>query len=632
MPNEKPVLKGFTEENWTKRWEIIEKIVDLARKDRAPHQMAEEFKIDRKEVNKYLQILASIENNDSYIGAINNSLVVLSDKIIAMDHNPGPDDYNHRYIGMGKFGKVKLGMDKEGNPYALKVERQKSDVKSLREKNIMKKIGVLVGAVSYQTSTQKPWIDEKPISEKLQTVMTLISGEQLSKYFDYNSSRYRFFDSTEKLLIGLGIIRAIDALNDKGIAHRDSTLANFMLDITQLPPDLTIHNIDDYLAGKLPGYDFAKLIREIDWGLACEIPIDGSEIHIPGLTYVLEYTAPEYYFNGACSRLSESYTVAKLLGKDIGITDAVLSSITPRELTVSVRQYETDNDKLNSFVRKYAGSSETDRQELQTELQKLIFVRDESMKNLAQKLTQYPPSERPSLSELYSHLQQSLKTNLESIHKASAFRVPLITPAMSSSSMPLSSASYAEHSSSAAASSALGLSSGPSQGSSSLPKPESSVPLFSSKITAAERNKFIATFCMSNNADLTENMINAQSLNDLHEISRFLDSPELSPMISMLAGDFPEKIKAAISTLESSSSFSAIKTVGGRNDFLSSVCLSSDPDIIEKTIQTQSLDDLREMVRFLDGKDLNPLVSALMGDLKEKVEVEISKRKISPST
>lgn len=409
-------LKGYTVDNWDKRWDVIEEAVNLALGDRFENHLPQEFKLERRELATYLERVALSKGYHSFkdladalqLGKIENSVVVLNHKIILMDHNPGAEGYASRYLGEGKFGRAKLGMDRLGNAYTIKNERRKADLISNHEQAIMKKAGIFQGVIYRETHTQKPWIDKDAIHEKMLSVMSYVPGEPINKYLDRRESLYKRFTELEKKVISLAILKMVDEINQKGIAHRDHNLNNIMFDINQLPPNLDEIDLSEYIQGKNPHYNFMKMVGLVDWGLAYEIPIDGSEISI-NRPFSYYHTAPEYYAHKLCSRHSETFTIAKMLIEDLGMNFDLLREVCPNSVYSKLYALESvTNRRLDALKRANHASDPNERQTLITLHDNLT----EDQKNLTDQLRAllliFPPTDRPTIAQLCHFLTTSI--------------------------------------------------------------------------------------------------------------------------------------------------------------------------------------------------------------------------------
>lgn len=334
-------LQGIQNEHLQARWKIINEVVLLAKQERtAAEQPSDSFKIDRKQLKNYLAVIAlnlqiSPEQliQELGIAPFDNAIIVLGDKTILMDHNPGDADYKTRYAGFGAYGKVKQGIDESGNLYAIKIERKKEVATSEKERQIMLKTGNLIGTIDRQTSTPKPWLDSKTIQEKEMTIMPWIEGKPL-KELNKPGLQREFPQLSEQereqlsYIIALATIKSIERLNDIGIAHRDIKADNFLVDLKHLPSDLSTVNLNDYLQDKDPTCQFSKLVTAIDFGLSMEVPKDGSSIPVPEseMHRATNTTAPEYFTDASCSIKSDAFQMPLLLNNFFGINTSEVSS------------------------------------------------------------------------------------------------------------------------------------------------------------------------------------------------------------------------------------------------------------------------------------------------------------------
>lgn len=446
MKTSRKDIKGFTPKNWEQRWDILEEVANIALLEKFNLGLPKEFKIERQALPRYLEAVAKQQGYRSYqelaqhlnIGNIDNAIIVLAHKVIVMDHNPGPENYNTRYLGEGKFGKVKVGIDREGNQFAIKSQRHRLDARSERELAIMRKMGMLVGTVYRSTTTDKAWIDNKPISKKELSVMKLIEGESLSEYINIRGKHYHPFKHIEREIIALGLIQAIDRLNDLGIAHRDHSLENFMFDISQLPPDLTQIDITAYLAGKDPNYDFTKLIREVDWGLAAEIPTDGSSCTLQSpVSFAYDRTAPEFYINNkSCSRASEAYTLAKLIREQLYIHNDFVNAACPPALAAAMKQYEIFVKKTLAFTTTFRALDSTEKQEHTANNELLFKQLMAETTALKEAFFAFPPSTRLSLAALADGFKAHITADAYSLKQPLSYSPTSNSP---------SSSNYAEY-------------------------------------------------------------------------------------------------------------------------------------------------------------------------------------------
>lgn len=432
MAAEGQYLKDFTEVNWELRWDIIEAAVSLAKNYRQLRNLPlTDFKISKKELDSYIHEVAKNRGytssddlfHDLNVGKIQNSIIVLGQKLIAMDHNPGLGTYSERYIGQGKFGKVKLGMDKDKNLYAIKSERGRPTQVSEREQAIMLKIGVLVGFVHR--------VDKLGIKEKELSVMTLLPGVELKRCLDHRDLIHYNFSALEKMIIGLGIVCAINKLNEQGVAHRDIKPANILIDLNQLPKKINLENIDNYLNSLDPTCNFSKLIHVIDWGLSTEIPINGDEVMLSDLTQAsMSHTAPEFYVSKTCSRHSESYAVADLLMKNLGIDCPLLRIMCPYEIRRKVIEFEKASLELvmlrNGFKNE---KDQAKKQEFRKSISELKSKKETIHVELKALLDYYPPASRPTLRNLNDALSVMIQEALIDIEKANELREGVIEEA-----------------------------------------------------------------------------------------------------------------------------------------------------------------------------------------------------------
>lgn len=334
-------LKDFQHENLQARWKIINEVVLLAKQERSrADQPIEGFKIDRKQLKGYLDVIAQNLKTSSDeliqdfgIVPFENSIIVLGDRTILMDHNPGSADYKARYAGFGAYGKVKQGIDENGKLYAIKIERKRDMATSEKEQQIMLKTGNLIGTLDRQTSTAKLWLDKKPIQEKEMTIMPWIEGKSLRELDTLglqNAYPQLTAQEREQLLyiIALGTIKSIERLNNMGVAHRDIKADNFLVDLNHLPSDLSKIDLEDYLEDKDPNCQFSKLVTAVDFGLSIEVPPDGTSVSVPisERARATNTTAPEYFTDAVCSIHSDAFQIPLLLNHFFHINTSEIST------------------------------------------------------------------------------------------------------------------------------------------------------------------------------------------------------------------------------------------------------------------------------------------------------------------
>ena len=397
---------------WKAVWKLVNKMVNersIIKPDK------QNFKINRREIRKLLTEY-SIQNNFSSVEEylrdlnltqedLNHSILKIDKTIIILDYNSAPGDYQARYIGCGKFGRVKLGLDIFGNKYSVKKTRFEIGNNSIKENKILNKLSLLVGVMYYKTSTAKPWIDNLSISDKEIIVTKYLEGKTLSTYFSIDSVNNNNFTLLDHYIIALALIKKVDDINSLGIAHRDIKPENILLDLKHLPRNLSADTIERYLNDDFKENKFSQLINLIDWGLACEIPTDGSEIKLDEkVRFSCNYTAPECYTENKISCFSESYVVTTLIKKLLRLNEPLLDDmVSPCEENL-VLKYENAFYSLDKLLKN--GSAQNEIIEKQRELlacHKALLIY----------LKAHPARDRMSLDMLYDELHSKIKKMLK---------------------------------------------------------------------------------------------------------------------------------------------------------------------------------------------------------------------------
>lgn len=440
------------------RWDLINEMVALVKQERlSAGQAIDAFKIDRHQFEGYLatiaqrNYLASVNDliESLELGSFENSIIILGEKTILMDHHSGDEDYNIRYAGQGKFGKVKQGIDQNGKLYAIKVERKRDSAISERERKIMERAGNLIGTLYRDTSTANRWIDNNPIKEKEMTIMPWCEGKQL-KHFDKESLKREYPHLCERevdllsKMIALRVVNAIHFLNKMGIVHRDINPENFLVDINHLPTNLSEIDMNQYLQDNDSTYQFSKLVTVLDFGLAMEVPHDGSSVSFLESEFqATNTTAPEYFTDVTCSVKSDVFQMVLFLRNFFGIRTFPLDGkVTDNSLPYHINNYAQDFSNLQNhrvilnktleninkvelmikdeealpekntekLVKMHAYIEAMMQQSIKLEgvISTLLAKATQSMETLKLYSERFKPENRPSLREYYEHLRNDL--------------------------------------------------------------------------------------------------------------------------------------------------------------------------------------------------------------------------------
>lgn len=200
-------------------------------------------------------------------------------------------------LGKGGTANVKLGQDRAGNNFAVKIEEGKLRNKNNEELQIMKKLNYYFGQT--QRNYTKPVLfKNKMIRSKLYTVMQLKEGDEL--FDQVNQLTY-----TQKLIVAIKSCQAIQILHENNIIHGDMKSQNLM--------------------AKIAGNDIH--IQIIDFGFSVIKPPKKSYKKLNVTRGTEGYIAPEIKAEKKYSFQSDIFALGKMFKRALNLPEDLYSNM-----------------------------------------------------------------------------------------------------------------------------------------------------------------------------------------------------------------------------------------------------------------------------------------------------------------
>ncbi|MBS0290365.1 MAG: protein kinase family protein [Proteobacteria bacterium] len=220
-----------------------------------------------------------------------HSFVKIQNKLIALANKKVEG-----ILGQGSFGVVKLGQDKDGNKYAVKVEGKKDIDEQSHEYRAMKLLNFYHGTMKRNLGAPKKYLKETT-DVKTYTLLELQEGVEFSKVLVG-------LNNTQKLICAIACCQAIKQLHLKRIIHCDIKPENFVAKVEN--NDITI--------------------KAVDFGFSLILPNNQNYI-IDGWAGTPGYIAPEIDSENKFSFSSDIYALGIMFKKDLGLPAYLYSNL-----------------------------------------------------------------------------------------------------------------------------------------------------------------------------------------------------------------------------------------------------------------------------------------------------------------
>ncbi|MBS0290364.1 MAG: protein kinase family protein [Proteobacteria bacterium] len=211
-----------------------------------------------------------------------HSFIKVKDKLIALANKNVEG-----ILGTGGYGVVRLGQDKDGNKYAVKVEGAKKVNEELNEYKIMTLLNYYHGTMQRMLPVPKEHLN-KLTNVKTYTLMELQEGIGLNKIKSLNYN--------QKLICAIACCKAVKTLHSKKIIHADIKSDNFVARIEK-------NNIK---------------IKAIDFGISMILP-KGKNFIIDHYKGTKDFMAPEVRADHKFSFSSDIYALGVMFEKQLGL-------------------------------------------------------------------------------------------------------------------------------------------------------------------------------------------------------------------------------------------------------------------------------------------------------------------------